>query len=85
MSGTVIIMIKIKENLYIFCEGRKKDIKNRATNTDGSLIPVTVGKIVFYRNLKEMRLSYGIDNQDPYFFVREKLPPGTVIHPGAGY
>jgi hypothetical protein len=85
MSETIITIIKIEKDLYIFCERRKKDIKNRATNTDGNLMPVTVNKVIPYRNLEEMRQSYGIDNQDPYFFVREKLPPGTVIYPGAGY
>jgi hypothetical protein len=80
MSGVVIAIMRIEENLYIFCEGRKKDTKNRAINTDGSLVPVTINKVVFYQNLEKIRLSYGIDNQDPYFFIQEKLFPGTVIH-----
>jgi hypothetical protein len=80
MTETVITMIKTEKDLYIFCEGRKKDTENRAINTDGSLMPVTVNKIVPYRNLKEIRLSYGIDTQDPYFFVREEPPPETVIY-----
>jgi hypothetical protein len=62
MSGAVIVIIKIKEDLYIFCERRRKDMKDRVTNTDGSLVPVIINKVVFYRNLEEIRLFYGIDN-----------------------
>jgi hypothetical protein len=85
MSEVIIAMIKIEKDLCIFYEGRKKDIKNKATNTDGSLIPVTINKMVPYRNLEEIRLSYGINDQDPYFFIQEKLPPGTIIYQKAGY
>jgi hypothetical protein len=62
MSGVVIIIIKTKENLYIFCERRKKGIKDRATNTDGNLIPAIINKVVPYRNLEKVRLSYGIND-----------------------
>jgi hypothetical protein len=62
MSGAVIAIIKIKEDLCIFCEGKRKDIKDRAINTDGSLVFVIISKVISYRNLEEMRLSYGIDN-----------------------
>jgi hypothetical protein len=85
MLGAVIAIMKIEEDLCIFCEGRRKDTKDRATNTDGSLMPVTVNKVIPYRNLEEVRLFYGIDNQNPYFFMQEKLPPGIVIYPETGY
>jgi hypothetical protein len=86
MLGAVIVMMKIKEDLCIFYKGRRrKDTRDRAINTDGSLVPVMINKVIFYRNLEEMRQSYSINNQDPYFFIREKLPPGTVIYPGVGY
>jgi hypothetical protein len=62
MSGAVIAIIKIKENLCIFYEERKKDTKDRATNTDGSLVPVIINKVILYRNLEEIRLFYGIDD-----------------------
>jgi hypothetical protein len=85
MSGAVIFIIKIEEDLCIFYERRRKNTKNRATNTDGSLVPVTINKVVPYQNLKKIRQSYGVNDQDPYFFIQEKLPPGTVIHPGIRY
>jgi hypothetical protein len=85
MLGAIIIMIKIEKDLYIFCKGRKKDTEDRAINTDGSLVPVIVNKMIFYRNLEKVRLSYGIDAQDLYFFIKEELPLGTVIYRGAGY
>jgi hypothetical protein len=62
MSGVVIVMIKIKEDLYIFCERKRKNTKDRIINTDGSLIPVIINKIIFYRNLEEVRLFYGIND-----------------------
>jgi hypothetical protein len=80
MSGAVIAIIKIEKDLYIFCKGKRRNTEDRATNTNGSLVPVKVNKIVFYRNLEKMRLSYGIDAQDSYFFIREKSPSGTVIY-----
>jgi hypothetical protein len=85
MSGAMITMIKIEEDLCIFYKGKKKNTEDRATNTDGSLIPVIINKIVLYQNLEEIRQSYGINNQDPYFFIQEKLLPDTVVYPGAGY
>jgi hypothetical protein len=48
-------------------------------------MPVTINKIILYKNLKEVRLSYDINDQDPYFFIQEKLSLGTVIHLRAGY
>jgi hypothetical protein len=80
MSGAMIAMIKIEKNLCIFCEGRKKDTEKRAINTDGSLIPVMVNKVIPYRNLEKVRLSYGIDAQDSYFFIREESLLETVIY-----
>jgi hypothetical protein len=80
MSGVVIAIIKIEKDLYIFCEKRKKNTKDRAINTDGSLVPVIINKVILYRNLEKIRLSYGIDDQDFYFFMQEKLPPDTVIY-----
>jgi hypothetical protein len=62
MSKAIIIIMKIEEDLCIFCKEKRKDIKDRATNTDGSLVPVIINKIVPYRNLEEVRLSYGIDD-----------------------
>jgi hypothetical protein len=62
MSGAIIVMIKIKKDLCIFCEGRRKNIKDRITNTDGSLVPVIINKVVPYRNLEKVRLSYNIDD-----------------------
>jgi hypothetical protein len=47
MSGAVIAMIKTKEDLCIFYEGRKKDTKDKATNTE-DLIPAMVNKIIPY-------------------------------------
>jgi hypothetical protein len=80
MSETVIAIMKIEKDLYIFCEKRRKDTEDRATNTDGNLIPVIINKVIPYRNLEKIRLSYGIDAQDPYFFIKKEPPPGTVIH-----
>jgi hypothetical protein len=48
MSGTVIAIMKIKEDLYIFCEKKKKNTKDRTTNTDESLVPKVVNKIIPY-------------------------------------
>jgi hypothetical protein len=84
MSRAVIAIIKTEKDLYIFCERRRKDIKDKTINTE-NLIPAMVNKIVPYQNLQKLRLFYGIDYQDPYFFIKKKLPPGTVIHQGAGY
>jgi hypothetical protein len=60
MSGAVITIIKIEKDLCIFCK-RKKNTRDKATNTDGSLMPVIINKIVPYRNLEKMRLFYGIN------------------------
>jgi hypothetical protein len=72
-------------NLCIFCKEKRNRIQNQVINTDGSLMPVTINKVVPYRNLEEIRRSYGINDQDPYFFIQEKLLSGTVIHHDAGY
>jgi hypothetical protein len=85
MSGAIIIMIKIEENLCIFCEGRKKDTEDRAINTDGNLMPVIINKVIPYRNLEKIRLSYGIDAQDLYFFIKKESPLSTVIYQRTGY
>jgi hypothetical protein len=80
ISGIMIAIIKIEKDLCIFYENRKKDTKNRATNTDGNLMPVIINKIIPYRNLEKVRLSYGINAQDLYFFIKKKSPPDTIIY-----
>jgi hypothetical protein len=80
MSGAMIIIMKIEEDLYIFCERRKRDTEDRAINTDGSLVPVIINRVVPYQNLEKVRWSYDIDAQDPYFFIREEPPLGTVVY-----
>jgi hypothetical protein len=80
MSGAIIVIIKIEKDLCIFYKGKKKNTENRVTNTDGSLVPVIVNKMIPYRNLEKVRLSYGIDAQDSYFFIREESPLGTVVY-----
>jgi hypothetical protein len=55
MSGIIIAIIKIKEDLYIFCERKKRDTEDRATNTDGSLVPVIINRVIFYQNLEKIR------------------------------
>jgi hypothetical protein len=47
MSGVMIAMIKIEEDLCIFYEGRRKDIKDKATNTE-NLVPAVVNKVILY-------------------------------------
>jgi hypothetical protein len=61
MSGAVIVIIKIEKDLYIFCKRRRKDTEDKAINTDGSLIPVIINKVIPYKNLEKVRLSYSID------------------------
>jgi hypothetical protein len=63
------IIMGTEVDLYIFCKGKRNRTQDQATNTDGNLIPVTVNKVVPYRNLEKVRRSYGINNQDPYFFI----------------
>jgi hypothetical protein len=72
-------------DLYIFYKKKRNRTQDQATNTDGNLIPVTINKIISYRNLEKVRRSYDINNQNPYFFIQEKLPPDTVIYHNAGY
>jgi hypothetical protein len=55
MSGIVIVMIKIEKNLCIFCEKKKKNTENKAINTDGSLVPVIINKVMLYQSLKKVR------------------------------
>jgi hypothetical protein len=76
----VAIIIRIKIDLCIFYKRKRNKTQDQAINTDENLIPVTINKVIPYRNLKEIRRFYGINNQDSYFFIQEKLPPGTVIH-----
>jgi hypothetical protein len=85
MSGAIIVIMKTEEDLCIFYEEKRKDTKNRVINTDENLVPVMINKIIPYRNLKEVRLFYGIDAQDLYFFIREKPFPDTVFYREAGY
>jgi hypothetical protein len=85
MSGAIIAIIKEKLSLCIFCEGRRKDINNKNTNTDKGLILTMVNQVVSYQNLQQLRNSYSIDAQDPYFFVKEKLFPGIIIYQKTGY
>jgi hypothetical protein len=80
MSETVIVMIKEESSLYIFYERKRKDTNDKSTNTDRNLVPIVVNQVVLYRDLQQLQQSYGIDAQDFYFFVEEKLPPGTVIY-----
>jgi len=42
MLGVVIAIIREKLNLYIFCEKRRKDIKDKNTNTNRSLVLTVV-------------------------------------------
>jgi hypothetical protein len=51
MSGAVIIIMREKSNLCIFCKGRRKGISNKDTNTDKNLAPITVNKVVLYKDL----------------------------------
>jgi hypothetical protein len=61
MSGVIIAIIRTEKNLCIFCKGKKKDTENKATNTDRNLVPVTINKVISYKNLEKVRLSYSID------------------------
>jgi hypothetical protein len=72
-------------DLYIFCKEKKNRTQDQIINTDGNLVPVIINKIVPYRNLEEIRRFYNINDQDPYFFIQKKLPPGIVIHQNARY
>jgi hypothetical protein len=62
MSGAIIAIIKIEKDLCIFCEKRKRNTKNRAINTDESLMPVIINKVISYQNLEEIRQSYGVND-----------------------
>jgi hypothetical protein len=42
MSGVIIVIIKEKLNLCIFCKGRRKDINDKNTNTDKSLVLIVI-------------------------------------------
>jgi hypothetical protein len=67
-------------DLYIFYKKKRNRTQDQATNTDENLIPVIINKVIPYRNLEKIRQFYDINNQNPYFFIQEKLPPGTVIY-----
>jgi hypothetical protein len=56
-------------DLYIFYERKKNRIQDQTINTDGNLIPVIINKVIPYRNLEEIRRSYDINDQNPYFFI----------------
>jgi hypothetical protein len=77
MSEVVIAIIKAETDLCIFCKGKRKDTGDKTINTDKSLIPIIINKVVPYRNLEEIRLFYKIDDQDPYFFY---LREATTRH-----
>jgi hypothetical protein len=85
MSGIIIAIMKKESNLCIFYKERRKDINNKDTNTDRNLVLITVNKVVSYRDFQELRFSYGIDTQDPYFFIEKKLLSEAVIYQRAGY
>jgi hypothetical protein len=72
-------------DLYIFYKRKRNRTQNQATNTNGNLIPVIINKVILYRNLKKIRQFYNVNNQNPYFFIQEKLLSDTVIHHNAGY
>jgi hypothetical protein len=42
MSEAIIIIIKEKLSLCIFCEGKRKNINDKNTNTDRSLVLIIV-------------------------------------------
>jgi hypothetical protein len=81
----VTIIMGTEIDLYIFYKRKKNRTQDQAINTDGNLIPVIINKIVSYRNLEKVRRFYNINNQNPYFFIQEKLSSGTVIHHNARY
>jgi hypothetical protein len=49
-------------DLCIFYKRKRNRTQDQAINTDGSLIPVIINKVILYRNLKEVRRSYGIND-----------------------
>jgi hypothetical protein len=58
----VTIIIGTEIDLYIFYERKKNKTQDQTINTDGNLIPVTINKIVSYRNLKKIRQFYDIND-----------------------
>jgi hypothetical protein len=62
-------MMGTERDLYIFYKRKRNRTQDQAINTDGNLIPVIINKVIPYRNLKEIRQSYDINDQDPYFFI----------------
>jgi hypothetical protein len=78
ITGTVITIIRSELDLCIFCENKKYKIRNQIINTDKNLVPIN--KVIPYQNLEDLRLLFSVNEQDPYFFVREKLPLEIVIH-----
>jgi hypothetical protein len=67
-------------DLYIFYKEKRNRTQDQATNIDKSLTPVTINKVIPYRDLEKVRQSYGVNDQDPYFFIQERLLPDIVIH-----
>jgi hypothetical protein len=65
----MVTIMGIKMDLCIFYKGKRNRTQDQIINTDGNLIPVTINKVVLYRNLEKIRRSYDINNQDPYFFI----------------
>jgi hypothetical protein len=49
-------------DLCIFYEKKRNKTQDQAINTDGSLIPVIINKVVPYRNLEKIRRFYNINN-----------------------
>jgi hypothetical protein len=76
----MITIIGTEVDLYIFYKRKRNKTQDQITNTDGNLAPVIINKMIPYRNLEKIRRSYDINNQDPYFFIQEKLSPDTVIY-----
>jgi hypothetical protein len=62
-------MIGTEMDLYIFYKGKRNRTQDQTINTDGNLMPITINKVIPYRNLEKIRRFYDIDNQDSYFFI----------------
>jgi hypothetical protein len=55
ISGAVIVIIKTEEDLYIFCEGKRRNTEDKAINTDESLVSVIINRVMPYQSLEEIR------------------------------
>jgi hypothetical protein len=62
ISGTVIIIIGTEVDLCIFYKRKRNKTQDQATNTDGNLVLIIINKVVPYRDLKEIRRSYNIND-----------------------